>query len=240
MFQTKQIIFHSPFADGLPTPVPTKKCIPDWYKKMPNFHDNLVTNLTVKKCMPFLDTLTSGYYILNPVDILFKKNGDEIYWEIPKGIGETHRLLNVGIESHNAKQTSKEMVREDEEPIPFKLLNPWMIKTPKNYSCLITNPFNNTFNSNIRILDGIVDTDTYNRIFINLPFFLKKLKNNEQYILKKDTPVALIFPFLRDNWKLKIDKKEKKQRDNIAYVTKAFSNLLDNYKNKFWNKKKYD
>ena len=58
--------------------------------------------------------------------------------------------------------------------------------------------------------------------------------------MKKDTPVALIFPFLRDNWKLKIDKKEKKQRDNIAYVTKAFSNLLDNYKNKFWNKKKYD
>jgi len=35
-------------------PIPTKLNIPEWYKKL----DHEVTRLTIKGCIPFLDTLT--------------------------------------------------------------------------------------------------------------------------------------------------------------------------------------
>ena len=45
-------------------PIPSKVNIPEWYKKL--LHHN--TKLTVKGCMPFLDTLTAGYILKMPVD----------------------------------------------------------------------------------------------------------------------------------------------------------------------------
>jgi len=240
MFQDKQIIFYSPYADGLLSPVPIKKIVPDWFKKMPSVFNNSNTDRTVKKCVPFLDTLTSGYAILNTVDIFFKKinDGSEIKWQINSSY-PTDGKINVGIQTHANFQISKDMVREDEDPLPFKFLNPWIIKTPKNYSCLFTNPFNYSSNRRIRIVDGIVDTDEYD-IHVNFPFFLKKLENDEEYVLKRGEPVALVFPFLRDSWKMIIDKTEKNERDWFLIFMKKFSNIFDNYKNNFWSKKNYD
>ena len=38
-------------------PIPCKLNIPDWFKKL----EHKIYDKTVKGCMPFLDTLTSGY-----------------------------------------------------------------------------------------------------------------------------------------------------------------------------------
>ena len=51
-------------------PTPIKTNVPEWFKKLkhsPNFR-------TIKGCMPFLDTLTSGYLLRIPQDISIKHN----------------------------------------------------------------------------------------------------------------------------------------------------------------------
>lgn len=241
MFQERKIIFYSPYADGILSPVPVKKIVPEWFKKMPSVFNNISTERTVKKCMPFLDTLTSGYAILNPVDIFFWKSNDgsEIHWKINSSFPNHTVKTNIGISTHQQEQISKGMVKEDEEPVPFKFMNPWIIKTPRNYSCLFTNPFNNSSDRKIRILDGIVDTDVYD-IHVNFPFFLKKIEKEKEYILKRGEPIALVFPYLRDNWKMIIDKTETNETDFYIKMMKSFFGIFDNYKNKFWARKNYD
>ena len=120
--------------------------------------------------------------------------------------------------------------------LAFKYLNPWKIKTPKNYSCIFTNPFNNKVD-NIRIITGIVDTDDYD-LNINFPFFLKKMQVGKSFILKKNAPIALVFPFLRDSWKMQI----KKENNNVELKEeyKLFSFIEDGYKKCIWKRKKYD
>ena len=131
------------------------------------------------------------------------------------------------------------MCDSSEYEIAFKYLNPWKIKTPKNYSCLFVNPLN-TEESGIRIISGIVDTDEYPEN-VNFPFFLKKLKKDEVFVLKKNDPIALVFPFLRDNWKMKIKEQTKKSRDkNLESQFKLFSFIKDGYKRTVWKRKNYD
>ena len=49
--------------DTFPTPV--KSNIPDWYKKL----KHVLGEGTAKGCMPFLDTLTTGYILKAPQDL---------------------------------------------------------------------------------------------------------------------------------------------------------------------------
>ena len=247
----KKIKFLSPHSDILLHPIPIKKAVPQWYKDMKNYLGN-ISNFqrpTVKKCVPVLDTLTSGYAILNPFDIVFWQDfaddGEEILkWKYPESLDETNptgsdinlHSLNVGIGSHAPKQVSNKFVRENEYPIPLKILNPWVIKTPRNYSCLFTNPFNRE-SDGIRIIDGIVDTDDY-EININFPFFLKRLKEGQSYILKKNEPVALVFPYLRDSWSMEVAKETLEETRKKRF---KFNTLLtDKYKKMIWKGKKYD
>ena len=47
-------------------PTPIKLNIPEWYKNL----EHVFLNQTIKGCMPFLDTLTSGYLFKIPQDLL--------------------------------------------------------------------------------------------------------------------------------------------------------------------------
>ena len=53
-------------------PIPTKLNIPEWYKKLE--HNYILR--TVKGCMPFLDSLTSGYLLKMPQDFAIRHNVD--------------------------------------------------------------------------------------------------------------------------------------------------------------------
>ena len=53
-------------------PIPTKLNIPEWYKKL----EHTITGKTVKGCMPFLDTITSGYLLKMPQDFIVRHNVD--------------------------------------------------------------------------------------------------------------------------------------------------------------------
>ena len=55
-------------------PEPIKLNVPDWFKKL----NHSVENQTIKGCMPFLDTLTTGYVLKLPQDLYIDHNIDNL------------------------------------------------------------------------------------------------------------------------------------------------------------------
>ena len=50
-------------VDVWPHPQPAGRFIPDSYKKLEKFKGNNIHDITVKSCIPVLDSLTCGYII---------------------------------------------------------------------------------------------------------------------------------------------------------------------------------
>jgi hypothetical protein len=229
-------------------PIPTKLNIPEWYKKL----EHSITNVTIKGCMPFLDTITSGYLLKMPQDFNVRHNienkneKDEIFKDSFQTFGlhdYSLRLharsinLNSGFDIHSLKQVEGSPFIEKNKNLPFyKILNPWKIKTPKGYSCLFVPPLNNA-DDRFSIIPGIVDTDTFPNE-INFPIII----NGDKYpmletIIKKGTPYVQIIPFKRDSWKMIVKSRKQKEIENsrLFYGLK----LLNIYKDKYWNKKSW-
>ena len=229
-------------------PIPVKLNIPEWYKKL----EHSVLNRTIKGCMPFLDTLTSGYLLKMPQDFYVRHNVDNknIKGENFKDSFQTFGLhemtqslykgfinLNSGLDVHPIKQLGEAPFIEKNKNLPlYKILNPWKIKTPKGYSCLFVPPLNNS-DDRFSIIPGIVDTDTF-PLEVNFPIVI----NGDKYpvletTIKKGLPYVQIIPFKRDKWKMTTKPSEKKEIQNskIFYGLK----LLNTYKDKYWNKKSW-
>jgi hypothetical protein len=229
-------------------PIPAKLNIPEWYKNL----EHTVLNNTVKGCMPFLDSLTSGYLLKMPQDFNVRHNIDN---ENNKGekikdsfqtfglhnhsqwLGAKAINLNSGIDVHRTNQLEGSPLIQKNKNLPFyKILNPWKIKTPKGYSCLFVPPLNNT-DDRFSIIPAIVDTDTFPNE-INFPIVI----NGDKYpvletTIKKGTPYVQIIPFKRFSWKMKLKPREQKEIQNSMgfYGLK----LLNIYKEKYWNKKSW-
>ena len=229
-------------------PTPIKLNIPEWYKKLD--HTTLIK--TIKGCMPFLDTLTSGYLLKIPQDFYVRhnvdnknENGDKI-----KDSFQTFALhdmsqilhaksinLNSSIDIHPIKQLEGSPFIDKNKNLPlYKIINPWKIKTPKGYSCLFVSPLNNT-DDRFSIVSGIVDTDIFPRE-INFPIVI----NGDKYpvletLIKKGTPYVQIIPFKRDNWKMIV--KSEKQKEIQKYKFFYGLRLLNTYKDINWNKKSW-
>jgi len=233
------------FAQKEDYPTPIKLNIPEWYKKL----EHSLQNKTVKGCVPFLDTLTSGYLLKMPQDfhlshnVKNKENKPDSFQKF--GLHELSSLLNVKsininsgiIDVHPIEQVQGSPFIEKNKNLPFyKIINPWKIKTPKGYSCLFVPPLNNS-DDRFSIIPGIVDTDTFT-LEINFPIII----NGDKYpiletIIEKGTPYVQIIPFKRDSWKMTLKPRKQKEIQNF----RLFYNLklLNIYKNKFWKKKSW-
>jgi hypothetical protein len=229
-------------------PTPIKFNIPEWYKKL----EHTILNKTVKGCMPFLDTLTSGYLLKMPQDFYVRHNVDNKNEKREKikdsfqtfGLHDVQQVLNAkylnlnsGLDIHPIKQVEGSPFIEKNKNLPFyKIINPWKIKTPKGYSCLFVSPLNNS-DDRFSIIPGIVDTDSFPNE-INFPIII----NGDKYpvletTIKKGTPYVQIIPFKRDSWRMNFKPKKQKEIQNsrLFYGLK----LLNNYKDKYWNKKSW-
>jgi hypothetical protein len=229
-------------------PTPIKLNIPEWYKKL----EHTFFNKSVKGCMPFLDTLTSGYLLKMPQDFNLRHN---VYNKNEKGeefkdsfqtfglhqysqvLYEKSINLNSGIDNHPIKQLEGSPLIEKNKNLPFyKIFNPWKIKTPKGYSCLFVPPLNNS-DDRFSIIPGIVDTDTF-QYEINFPIVI----NGDKYpvletTIKKGIPYVQIIPFKRDSWKMTFKSRNQKevQSSRLFYGLR----LLNIYKDKYWSKKSW-
>lgn len=223
-------------------PEPAKKYIPDWYKNLNSYITGIKepgmeqNTSTIKRCMPVFDVLTSGYLLFTPCDVYVNQrpyedinNFDKTlpYFTCPKNFYPV-------IEFHNEDQFKNYPNNTGHKYSLPKWINGWGIKTPKNYSILITPPFHRQ--SVFQILPGIVDTDKYN-LPINFPFMLNDPKFNG--LIPGGTPMAQIIPFKRDQWKKEIGNKHEilKMEKNAKFMN---SKIFDIYKDFFREKKEYN
>lgn len=212
-------------------PVPSKTCIPKWYKNNkleyktnPLFgNDGKLLNTNIKMCMPFLDAMTGGYIQKTWCDIYIQKRDSEIscyHSSTPKIIGSRQKI-------------NTEIYDKEYYPIEFFWYIPWITKTPKNYSVIITHPLGR-HDLPFTTISGIIDSDKYNDApFGNLPFYIK---NDFEGLIPSGTPMYQIIPIKRERWSSDIVpysiKLEKRYKDQM----KKFWGY---YKNNFWQKKEY-
>lgn len=229
--------------DTFPTPV--KLNIPDWYKKL----KHVLGEGTAKGCMPFLDTLTTGYILKAPQDLRIL-HGQEIEKEgrIQKSSKQEASINNAGLPINiNYKDRNEiqypnqvtgwpDLKNKNQGGVIHKIMNPWVIKTPPGYSCLLLPVLNNN-PEKFEAVPGIVDTDTYNQE-INFPILLSGFEKPPiDFIIKRGTPYVQIIPFKRESWRMKIKKinPDKSLWRTFLYHTKLF-NI---YKTFYWKKKDY-
>ena len=217
------------FADHKPEPVSLN--LPEWYKKL----EHTFKKMTVKGCLPFMDTLTTGYLIRTSQDYYVdlqhnpKAKDDEDKWHMrcvpafavasPSLKANAEYLgLDISGSTHDYTQLEGSKFMERNLARHFiKFDNPWYIETPPGYSCLFVPPLNNG-DDRFECLAGIVDTDThYMRINFPSVFNGWKYKNGYKGTIKKGTPLVQVIPFKRESWKMEIGTVDKKEVDRRGF-----------------------
>ena len=211
-------------------PIPASKAVPKWWKQIPKYSTSdqklkvdPYATVTVKQCAPTVDMLTSGYIITLWADLLVTKvdGGQSIQWVTDYPV----------IEKWSTQQVDNYEVPKGFAPTAFKYLHGWTIKTPPGWSTLYMQPAGYQ-NNNIRVINGIVDTDILHSE-INVPFFI-----NEDFegIIEKGTPIVQIIPIKRSNWQSKSEFIDSK---NITYMLEKIRTKIYGYYSSIREKKNY-
>ena len=220
MFENK-IIFESfdpIFSDKSIRPEPSSINIPEWYKKLSNYHgDPSLSQRTIKMCMPFLDAISTGYVIKNQQEFVvnqqvvnpnYKKEGERMWLgmnpdldapfagrgipvELTAGIQHKHNPQQLG-----GKEGGCPYIKQNHGEFFLKLINPWIIRVPKGYSVLFLPVINKT-GSKFTPLAGVVDCDTFN-LPINFPCIMH---HKGTFTIEKGEPLVTAIPFKRESWK---------------------------------------
>ncbi|RWO09247.1 MAG: hypothetical protein EOS07_14185 [Mesorhizobium sp.] len=177
-------------------PVAAKTVLPDWFRKLPavDAQQASATNngLTVKRCMPFLDAMTTGWILplAATVRLGIKDGGSAVDagWEFDRVMVSNHGVHQV---AGNPKEPAP----------PCKFHNYWSIRTPPGWSCLFLPPLNRPAQP-FECVAGIVDTDTY-AAHIHFPFFATA--PDGLYVIEKGTPLVQVIPFRREDSALKAE-----------------------------------
>ena len=167
--------------------------IPDWYKKLENrtSTEQGFTGFTIKRCIPVLDVLVTGYYVVTARDYEFIFDEEKGHHDIKGAFNPQYQPIT----NHPMEQLGGMPFSSEYCLFAYKWTNPYVIKTPEGYSTLITHPTNAPYLP-FYTLSGVVDTDSYFRP-INFPFIMK---NTFSGVLPAGTPIAQIIPFKRDDW----------------------------------------
>jgi hypothetical protein len=220
--------------DFVDLPKPSKNYIPFWYqdtkiknfKKYPNFNSS--GNLdyeNIKMCMPFLDTFLTGYIQETWCDIFIENKNNVVSYSFCSSPQIISIRENTNINDENFLQYFHKA--------EFIWKQPWIPKTPKNYSVLITHPLNR-HDLPFYTLSGIIDSDLfYHTQNGNLPFFIKK---DFTGLIPKGTPMFQVIPIKRDKWFCQKEKYLKKYEKKFFEKKSVFWEF---YKRNMWQKKEY-
>lgn len=198
-------------------PKPASRIIPSWFRKFSAVVDG---QETVKKCVPFLDAMTSGYMMTLASDV-YVENGKI------QGVSE-----DLMVTEHSESQVGEMKIPYEYIRKPFKWMNYFILRTPRGYSTMFTHPMNRP-DLPFYTISGVVDTDKF-PLQVNFPFFLRK---DFVGIIPAGTPIAQAIPFKRLDWEMSVD-------TTTPYETPAFAHSMHNppfayYKRNFWSRKKY-
>ncbi len=203
--------------DVIAPPVPAKTVLPDWFRKLPAVDQDKLsatdTGLTVKRCMPFLDAMTTGWVIplAATVRLEISSGGTKVDagWDFDRTM----------VSNHGAHQLRG---HPGADRPPCKFHNYWTVQTPPGWSCLFIHPLNRP-NGVFEIVSGIVDTDSY-LSEIHFPFFATG--NDGLHVLERGSPLVQIIPFCRETTGLEAEiraenPQEAMRRETILRNTRA-------------------
>jgi hypothetical protein len=222
-------------------PAPISSSTPTWYKDIPMYQDREdrandkltikdgSANYSVKSCMPFLDSMLSGYTInlWCDVQVRFEDNVLRVDW-----LNQNKDLAPI-----ESGPNPKVPIMKGFTPYQLSWRSHWGIKTPKGYSCLLTHPLNRS-DLPFHTTTGIMDTDSWG-IWGTQPF---ALIDGWEGVIKAGTPVIQVLPFKRENWRSEIDtltgNGSLSEWANYEYQRHT-SKFRGFYKSKYWSKKTY-
>jgi hypothetical protein len=214
----KKVKFQSTYPQfDLPKPTPAYKLIPSWFREIEGVTEG---KMTIKKCVPFLDAMTSGYVITLAADTEVTSEGFS-------------NLTKVTLVSqHHKEQINGMHIPEEYHSQPFKWENFFIMTTPKGYSTLFVHPLNR-LDLPFVSLSGVVDTDKQ-PIPVNFPFLIKK---DFKGIIPAGTPIIQAIPFKRNNWESQVEDSSppKLPKDLHTIHNPPFGY----YKKHWWSRKKY-
>jgi hypothetical protein len=227
--KNKNILQYASLIQGISDLKPSKNYIPLWFKEIkPQSKNKLEFNqdgglkMNPKYCIPFFDSLSSGYTV---------ELSSDIYIDQPNNI----------IRFSSKDEPMRVKPGPPQIPTPagyddttFLLWNiPYAIKTPPGYSVLYTHPFNRY---DLPFLTSSAIVDSENIITGGgTPFFLKKDFNG---LIEKGTPILQIIPIKRENWISK--KNTEMEKEDQEARARSKSVFFGYYKKNNWFKKSYE
>ncbi len=235
-FKNNKVIFipnNKDTYDVIPSPKPSKKYIPKWYKDMPTeIINNNKKQLTAKKCMPFLDSLTSGYTqeLLCDIEIVPIKNGQNTYVNYKYA---THMFKPLSIRNEDSNFSGAMPNFKGYYDIEFFWNSFWEPKTPPGYSTFYFHPANR-FDLPFLTHNAIIDTDKW-PITGAVPFVIKEGFSG---IIPAGTPIYQMLFIKRDNWTSVLNRYDSTYDNKTRF--EAFKFFQDGYKKSFWSKKEYN
>lgn len=217
-----------------PLPTPSSEALPEWYKNTSPYlpeslvpkHERNPIRETIKKCMPVFDSMTAGYMLYTPCDVVVTTVNGAPYFE-------WNSDTSTPAVSFHISEQARLHPKVNSRAIP-KWINRWVVKTPKGYSCLFIAPMNSD-KSPFTIFPGVVDTDTFTAP-VNLPFTL----NNPNFngLIPEGTPMCQIVPFKREEWEMSLGS-EKEFKESDAQNWRLRKLPIFSYKKSWWNRKSY-
>lgn len=205
---------------------PMVKIVPDWYKQTQRWVEvNGSKWPGVKHCMPFLDSITTGYAIVLDEDIYIENTEDG-------------PVIRYGIGGRDDMISSRPGAVTDPSPVPpgchdehFIWFVNLAVLPPKGYSILYTHPLNRW---ELPFVSVSAIVDDYEMPGANASFFLR---NDFEGKIPAGTPILQVIPFKRDKWEARY---EKKLWEKAEENTRPLEDVLDGfYRKSFWKKKSY-
>lgn len=213
--------------DAFPHPRQSSKFIPQYFKSLKPQISADPTSGTVKRCVPFLDALTTGYIIPLWSDVNIRASNGELTIKFPENLP-----MQSSLSPHSYEQIQNHPLSDQPYGnVPLKWHNPWGIRTPKGWSCLFTSPLNH-LQSQFKILDGVVDTDTYYNQ-VNFPFIWTG--GDGDFVYPRGMPLVQVIPFKRTETKCSIVKQDEQKHASAG--AKLGTALYNGYRRFFWHKR---
>lgn len=216
--------------DVIPPPIPARKFMPEWYKKLPMRLNEGLNSATIKRCPPFLDAMQLGWIIPLAADVEFRTSNTagKVDWN--------SSFYKDVIESHSYPQITTDEAPHPALPKPpLKFLNYWMIRVPKGYSVMFVPPLNRP-DLRFECMSGVVECDKYFE-YINFPFTFNK--PGFHGVVEAGTPLVQVIPIKRDTaiTKAKIAKFADKDTVELELTRRKRASHESYYRDKLWERK---
>lgn len=209
-----------------PEPTAGTHSLPSYFPSIPPQLNTNPGSTTVKKCIPFLEASRLGYIIPLWCDVYVNAHDGDLQIEFPPNVP-----LKESLGKHDVAQIPNHpLVDTPYGSTPLKWINPWIVETDPGYSCIFTSPLNH-LETRFKILDGVVDTDTYYNN-VNLPFIWTG--GDGDFVIPMGTPLVQVIPFKRTEMDMQIGLIDSDRQANV--VDKIGTKVQGAYKSFFWNR----